>query len=136
MPGFPMRVEAEFPLVDEIRNLAADYPTGERLIADLLGWDHCPTVAELRALGRAGEREWRPVAPGKCRYGLCSGDGWQMRYALHTHESRPGAGVFVRREWISAAVYNELARKVDWQKQFVFTGVNRCRCAVAESTHA
>jgi len=59
-----------------------------------------------------------------------------MRYALHTHESRPGAGVFVRREWISATAYNELARKVDWQKQFVFAAVQRCWCALNEATHA
>lgn len=131
MPEYPRRDEAELALVAEFRRLAPDCKTGEKLVDEFLGWPQCPTVADLRNVPhQVLEQNGPPPAPHRKRspFGLCNGDGWQVVYALHTHERTPAGGGYVRKQLLAKQQHDALLPKVDWQTQFLYAGVKKCEC--------
>ncbi len=85
----------------------------------------CPTPATLKGFLTAGQVKeddgWKTHRV--CPYNLCVGDGWRVRYSLHTQSSSG-----LTREDITAEQAAALKGKLDAKKQTVYEGVEPCKC--------
>ncbi len=89
---------------------------------------YCPTDADLINVARSLKPADPTPGARKCPLDICDGSGWRQVCHLHTHHDRPGGGVWVEKEIITQAQFDELSRKVDWQSQMVYESRYRCVC--------
>lgn len=90
----------------------------------------CPTDHDLLEVARALRQSEKPEKHSGCPFSLCDGTGWREGFYLHTvHAGDEHKNTWTEKTLIAnRAIFEELARKVDWKTQMVFEGRYRCRC--------
>ena len=127
MPGFPFEDAAQYELAKALRQSCEDTYALNSAIEDFLGWDRCPSVADIRHTS-APEKAWTPTGSRACPYGKCNGDGWICYFTLHTRKYGKAGGTYTEKQFITEEQYKDLVNKIDWQTQALYDGVGRCAC--------
>jgi hypothetical protein len=96
---------------------------------------YCPTNADMLGVAREvrGPAIWSGNYGRKCPH--CDGTGWRVVYSLHTHEG--GGHNYVRKEWITEAVYrafDHVAGRLRTPRQYAYNAVARCQCGSVQAT--
>jgi hypothetical protein len=129
--GWPKEKESRSRLVDALLDACNRHRVSpDSVISECLkNSQYCPTDFDIEqvAKGIHGPETWQQTkTAGACA--SCHGTGWKIVYALHSREGE-GEYSYVKKDMITKEVYERIAKQLDPQKQQVFSGAKRCRCA-------